>query len=164
MPVAEDELHATARAAARGDAAALRNLADYAWPPVVRYCRALMGGGTVGTDVAGQVFPEVVSCYRSDRDGGAPFLGYLCRSVGAALDRRPDRVSPPTTPMAVAVAALGPTAGHVLWLRTVEHLSVADTADALGLRIGEVRMWQHRALASIRRHIGSPAQARAGTG
>ena len=143
MPVAEDELHATARAAARGDAAALRNLADYAWPPVVRYCRALLGSGTVGTDVAGQVFPEVVSCYRSDRDGGTLFLGYLCRSVGAAL---------------------GPTAGHVLWLRTVEHLSVADTADALGLRMGEVRMWQHRALVSIRRHTGSAAQARAGTG
>lgn len=176
----EVELDELAAAAAMGDRAALERFLELIRTPVVRYCRARMGNGIgvqTAEDVAQDVLLTVCGALSRFRPGGTASMSFvygLARNKvvdairAGARDRSaptpivPDLVDDKPGPEASAISrtdvdelrrllGLLPPAHHeVLVLRIAMGLSAQETAVALGVTPGSVRLTQHRALNKLR--------------
>jgi RNA polymerase sigma-70 factor (ECF subfamily) len=79
---------------------------------------------------------------RPEPAGDDPYEGVVARLDGSALVVR-------------ALAHLTPDQRNVVLLRSVAHLSVAETADVLHKRAGAVKTLHRRGLAALARVVGS---------
>lgn len=135
-------------------------------------------------DVAQEVCMAVFTALPAFRREGKPFLAFvygICahkvadahraasRSRSLPMADVPDSVSTDAGPEQNAVAmctagavdellaALPESQQEILRLRVVVGLSAENTADALGMTAGSVRVAQHRALAKLRRLLAADA-------
>lgn len=178
--VVDEDVAATVRRAVAGDPAATADLVAHFHPAVHRYCRARLGrfAGSfdAADDVAQEVFVAVLAALPRFRDEGKPFaafvFGIAARKVAdaqRAAYRRPvpvaevpdgpsDGPDPDERLMRGADAAraralleyLTPDQREILLLRVAAGLSADDTAAALDMTPGAVRVAQHRALTRLR--------------
>ena len=128
------------------------------WPVVVRYCRGRIGrvaGSFVVADgVAREVCSVAFAALPEFRRRGGSFLSFaygiarreVGRGYGGAV-----AVAPGFSPE--LVEALPEEQREILVLRVVVGLSAEETADAVGMAPGAVRVAQHRALTELRRLV-----------
>ncbi|WP_353355043.1 sigma-70 family RNA polymerase sigma factor [Intrasporangium sp. DVR] len=163
-------------AAARDDL--LRRVRDLA----VRYARVRLGrfgAEDLAQDVAQEVCMAVLTAVPTYEERGLPFEAFVYRITArkvADVQRAamrgptpvgdvPDRVDEAPTPEAAAVVRdeaatalslmrrLPDAQREILILRVAVGLSTEETADALGMSTGAVRVAQHRALGRLRTMI-----------
>ncbi len=176
VPTVDAALVADAQA---GDKAAVNTLISLVRPMVFRYCRSRLANCPGGIDSADDVAQEVcLAVYRAlpgYQERGLPFnaLVFAIASHKVADAQRrygrlpvqlaeiPEQTEPSLTPEQQVVAAvnfrvaadlidqLPPRMRDVLILRA-SGLNAEDTAAALGIRAGAVRVAQHRAVARLR--------------
>jgi RNA polymerase sigma-70 factor (ECF subfamily) len=157
---------------------------------VLRYCLARLPAD-LADDVTQEVCLSVLVSLGRYEDRGLPFAAFAFRiaqrRVADAYRRTgrarlelmadvPDMVDL-TTPGPAELAEtreravvarqllllLPETQREVLLLRVAAGLSAQETAEALGLTAGNVRVLQHRALARLRRLVGVPVPAPTGS-
>jgi len=128
------------------------------WPVVVRYCRGRIGrvGGSfaVADGVAREVCSIAFGGLAEYRRRGGSFLAFVYgiavrevgREHGGAVASAPGF-------SAELVGALSAEQREILVLRVVVGLSAEETADAVGMAPGAVRVAQHRALTELRRLV-----------
>ncbi|MEV6627017.1 sigma-70 family RNA polymerase sigma factor [Amycolatopsis sp. NPDC051106] len=167
------------RSAMAGDPTATDTLLGLVRPAVLTYCRARLGGRNVrdsdAEDCAREVLLGVLRAlphYRYDADR---FLGFVYGiTAHKVVDARRRRTRDASSPVAhLAATQLSPSEdpegrervacllGHlaaqqrnIVVLRVLLGLSARDTATTLGMpSAGAVRVSQHRALSSLRRHV-----------
>ncbi|MEU4668123.1 sigma-70 family RNA polymerase sigma factor [Amycolatopsis sp. NPDC023774] len=149
--------------AAKGDREAMVQVLVTVRPLVVRYCRAWIGrrdgGFARADDLAQEVCLEVLRALPGHCAGDQPVLalvyGIAQQKVadlrrGArlvverqALDER----------MTDLMRVLPERQREILVLRVIIGLSAEETAEALGLTSGAVRVQQHRALSRLRKAL-----------
>jgi RNA polymerase sigma-70 factor (ECF subfamily) len=167
-----ERLEQQAQLAARGDRAAVEELLAATRPVVVRYCRA--GVGRVGQTftaadgVARKVCLAVLGGLSGYRAGGKSFLAFLyevaVREVGEARRRGPRgdggtvRLEGLPAQLAGLAEVLPVGQREVLLLRVGVGLSAEETADAVGMTPGAVRIAQHKALNELRRLTDTGSQ------
>ncbi len=138
-------------------------------------------------DVAQEVCMAVLTALPTFRHEGKPFLAFVygicahkvadahrvaARSRSHPVAEVPDAASDRSRPRAVAssptpprwsidemLATLPETQQEILRLRVVVGLSAEETAEALGMTAGAVRVSQHRALAKLRHLLSNDAAA-----
>lgn len=180
-----DDLAVLAGAAARGEPHAVDSLLRRINPFVMKYCRAHLGRQEKifsADDVAQEVCIAVLKALPSFRDQGRPFLAFV---YGIAAHKVADahrtaarnRVDPfpdvPDEPVLVGgpeqralqselagqmdrlLDTLPDKQREILVLRIVVGLSAEDTAEAVGMTAGAVRVTQHRALTRLRSVLSS---------
>ena len=164
-------------AARGGDREATDALIRELRPPILRYCLARLGPDRAD-DVTQEVCLSVLTSLERYEDRGLPFGAFAFRiaqrrvadahrSAGrsrddlvadipdTATDTAPGPAEVAETRELVAVARrlldeLPDTQREVVLLRVAAGLSAQETADALGLTAGNVRVLQHRALNKLR--------------
>jgi RNA polymerase sigma-70 factor (ECF subfamily) len=166
--------------AVAGDRGATADLVAHFHPAVHRYCRARLGrfAGSYGAadDVAQEVFVAVLAALPRFRDEGKPFAAFVFgiaahkvadaqRSayrrpvpVGELPDGPDDAPGPEDQLMRGAdvtraralLEYLTADQREILLLRVAAGLSAEETAAALNMTAGSVRVAQHRALARLR--------------
>jgi RNA polymerase sigma-70 factor (ECF subfamily) len=174
------DVAAVVRRAVAGDRSATSELLTWYRPAVLRYCRARLGrfSGSydAADDVAQEVFVAVLSALPRYRDEGKPFAAFVFGIAGykvADAQRAAYRTPVPVEcvpesadladgPEASALrsadadrvrALLDQLSEHqreLLTLRVAGELSAEETAAALGMTPGAVRVAQHRALQRLR--------------
>jgi RNA polymerase sigma-70 factor (ECF subfamily) len=145
------KLDLVAREAAKADVVALRELLAAIGPLVVRYCRAFFGrrNGSFGAadGLARDVCFSVLNALPDYSREGGSFLFLLheisSRTITGVLRHGTDEPPEP-------LAELTVTQREVLVLRVALGLSVAETAEALGLSPAKVRLVQRGAMAALR--------------
>ncbi|MFL6239932.1 MAG: RNA polymerase sigma factor ShbA [Actinomycetes bacterium] len=175
-----DTLTDTVRRAVAGDRGAIEQVVAHFHPAVHRYCRARLGrfAGSyeAADDVAQEVFVAVLGALPRFRDEGKPFAAFVFGIAGhkvadaqRAAYRRPtpvadlpdgpdDAEGPEESALRGVDAAraralleyLSPDQREILLLRVAAGLSAEDTAAAMNMSPGAVRVAQHRALARLR--------------
>ncbi|GLY35950.1 hypothetical protein Amsp01_019740 [Amycolatopsis sp. NBRC 101858] len=176
----KEDLDPLVKDASEGNPAATQRLLQLIEPIVVRYCRARMGGHDLSyvsaDDVAQDVCLAVLKTLPSYHDRGGSFL-YLIHAIAAnkvaeayrAVAR--DRCEPvPELPepavdnepetralhldlgarLGRLLTSLPKVQQEILTLRIAVGLSANETAEALGISPGNVRVTQHRALTRLR--------------
>ena len=131
---------------------------------VVRLATVMVGSSAIGEELAQDAFIRLMGAW--DRvQNPAGFLhttvANLCRThlKRTAHGKRitPDRVPADAGPVVdetwSALARLAPKYRVVLALRFYEDMSEAETAAALGLRLGTVKSQVHRGLAALRKEL-----------
>lgn len=176
----DDDVAALVPRAVAGDQGATAELVAHFHPAVHRYCRARLGrfAGSydAADDVAQEVFVAVLAALPRFRDEGKPFAAFVfgiaahkVADAQRAAYRRPapvpeipDQPDPGEGPedriMRSVDAArarallehLSAEQREILLLRVAAGLSAEDTAAALDMTPGAVRVAQHRALARLR--------------
>jgi RNA polymerase sigma-70 factor (ECF subfamily) len=166
--------------AVAGDRAAAADLVAHFHAAVHRYCRARLGrfAGSydAADDVAQEVFVAVLTALPRYRDEGKPFAAFVfgiaahkVADAQRASYRRPipvaevpdgpdDALGPEERALQLADAArahellayLNDDQREILLLRVAAGLSAEDTAAALDMSPGAVRVAQHRALTRLR--------------
>ena len=166
--------------AVTGDRDAAADLVAHFHPAVHRYCRARMGrfAGSydAADDVAQEVFVAVLTALPRYRDEGKPFAAFVfgiaahkVADAQRAAYRRPtpvadvpegpdDALGPEDHALRAAdaerahelLAYLNGDQREILLLRVAAGLSAEDTAAALDMTPGAVRVAQHRALTRLR--------------
>ena len=173
-----DVLRALVVRAQTGDAVAVDEIVRQIRPHVFRYVLARLADRSSAEDVTQEVAITVVSALPRYEDIGRPVLawvfGIAMRKVSEAhrsMRRRPEQPAealPETStsendlPEAAAVrmdtarrmaellATLPYPQDEIVRLRVAAGLSAEETAAALGMTAGAVRVAQHRALARLR--------------
>ncbi|MDX6285538.1 MAG: polymerase sigma-70 factor, subfamily [Frankiales bacterium] len=178
--VDDTDVAAVARRAVTGDAAATSELVTRYRPAVLRYCRARLGrfAGSydAADDVAQEVFVAVLSALPRYRDQGKPFAAFVFGIAGhkvadaqraayrlpVPVETIPDAADQSDGPEAsllrgadadrarALLAQLPEQQRELLTLRVAVGLSADETAAALGMTPGAVRVAQHRALQRLR--------------
>jgi RNA polymerase sigma-70 factor (ECF subfamily) len=174
-----DDLAPLIREAGNGNSGAVAELLHMIGPVVVRYCRARMGGRDLSyfyaDNVAQDVCVAVLKALPDYQDRGGSFL-YLVHAIAAEkvadAQGTGDGDGPASVPLEGPVGESGPN-GHalhldlgarlgklvatlppvqqeILALRIAVGLSASETAEALGVSAGNVRVTQHRALTRLR--------------
>lgn len=168
-------------ASREGDRAATEQLMASVHRLALRYARARLGpfggAGEVAQDAAQEVCVAVLTALPRYVDKGAPFEAFVyaiaSRKVADAqrfamrqptpTDEVPDQVDDSAGPEQRALAAddasrlwalmdrLSDTQRELLTLRVAVGLSAEETAQALGMTAGAVRVAQHRALGRLRK-------------
>ncbi|MGZ3143122.1 sigma-70 family RNA polymerase sigma factor [Lentzea chajnantorensis] len=165
-----------------GDRGAVAKLLEAIRPMIVRYCRSRVRGTTSADDVAQEVCLAVLTSLPSYRDQGRPFLAFVygiaSHKVADAhraaarnrseptsdLPESADRAAGPeqravdgdlSRRMARLLEVLPDKQREIVRLRVVVGLSAEETAEAVGSTPGAVRVAQHRALARLRKEVGS---------
>lgn len=186
---AQVSLRDLAAAARDGDAAATNDLMAAVHQLAVRYARGRLGrfpaAADAAADAAQEVCVAVLTALPRYADRGAPFEAFVYRvaankvaDVQRGVIRRPtptddipDAVDDAPGPEDHAVAGeqsgriwalldrLSPQHREILTLRVAVGLSAEETADALGMSAGAVRVAQHRALGRLRGFLGDDAGA-----
>lgn len=171
---------AVASAAMAGDAAALEELMVGVRDRAFRYARARLGrfpgAASAAEDAAQEVCIAVLTSLARYNERGVPFEAYvysICARKVADVQRAAMRIPLPTDELPEDVdLAAGPEeraiAGaeadevwallhelpshqrELLTLRVAVGLSAEETAQALGMTAGAVRVAQHRALTRLR--------------
>lgn len=181
-------LSALAQAARSHDQGAMEQFMARVRQIALRYARARLGSfGAVdlAQDVAQEVCVAVLSALPTYTDRGAPFEAFVyavssnkVRDVQRSLSRSPQPVAetPDTVderpgPEADAIARddlqtvyalladLPEAQREILVLRVAVGLSADETAAAMGMTPGAVRVAQHRALTALRRRVADPISA-----
>ncbi|WP_168583308.1 RNA polymerase sigma factor ShbA [Gephyromycinifex aptenodytis] len=177
---ASSVLAAHACAAREGDASALEALMVGVRERAYRYARARLGrfphAAGAAEDAAQEVCIAVLTSLSRYDERGVPFEAYvysICARKVADVQRSvyrqpvptedvPDRVDFEAGPEEIAIAgsqadeawslmqSLPPHQRELLTLRVAVGMSAEETAEALGMTAGAVRVAQHRALARLR--------------
>jgi RNA polymerase sigma-70 factor (ECF subfamily) len=183
MDVPSEELAALAVAAKRGDARSRDALIRVIRPVVLRYVLARGLGDHDAEDVTQEVCVAVLQAVDRWRDEGRPVWAVvfaIVRNKLADLGRRQGRqketlvddmtvhdaarhespaeiVERDESAAGVAdlLESLPPTQRDVLMLRVIAGLTCAETAEALGLTAGSVRVIQYRGMTALRKRLGS---------
>ncbi|MGH3763186.1 sigma factor-like helix-turn-helix DNA-binding protein [Actinophytocola sp.] len=139
-------------AALEAEPRAIERLLTAIRPIVVRYCRARLGSVdgsfAAADDVAREICLAVLSSLPGYPDDGRPFLAFLHEIVVETLSRDAgDRAGAP-------LDSLPAIQRDIVILRTVVGLSTEETAEAVGMSPGGVRLAQHRALRRLRTTAG----------
>src|SRR4051812_27715901 len=174
------DVAAVVRRAMAGDAAATTDLVTRFRPGVLRYCRARLGrfAGSydVADDAAQEVFVAVLSALPRYRDEGKPFAAFVYGIAAfkvadaqraayrhpVPVEQLPDAPDPADGPeesllrlvdadrARALLGRLPEQQRELLTLRVAAGLSAEETAAALGMTPGAVRVAQHRALQRLR--------------
>ncbi len=175
-------------AAQRGDPAHVEELMARVQLIAYRYCRGRLVRDSrtaqLADDVAQEICVAVYAALSGYRDRGRPFEAFvhgiashkvadaqrtLIRSA-IPMDELPEVADQENTPEDHAVhtsemhrahgllADLPGSLREVVLLRVASGLSAEETARALGMTAGAVRVAQHRALTRMRRHLRAPRQ------
>ncbi|HET7475104.1 MAG TPA: RNA polymerase sigma factor ShbA [Dermatophilaceae bacterium] len=173
-------MHALSAQAIAGDQAATERLMAVVSAMALRYARARLGAVGIAADAAQDVAQEVclavLRALPRYHQRGVPFEAFVytiasrkvadvqrsLRSMPLLTGEVPDDLDPTTGPEDRAVAADAYARAHalisrlpamqreLLTLRIAVGLSADETAQALGMTPGAVRVAQHRALARLR--------------
>ena len=176
----DDDVAALVTRAVAGDHGATADLVAHFHPAVHRYCRARLGrfAGSydAADDAAQEVFAAVLAALPRFRDEGKPFAAFVfgiaahkVADAQRAAYRRPTPVAevpdgpdesagPEDRLLRGADAAraralleyLSPEQREIVLLRVGAGLSAQETAAAMDMTAGAVRVAQHRALARLR--------------
>lgn len=151
---AGNEWENAARQAATGDPKAVERLLSLVVPIAVRYCRARLGGRDLAYLSADDVAQEVCLAvlHALPYYEGGPFLRVV-HSIAeekVADAQKPAYGVDPATRAAKLLGRLDPREREIVILRILVGLSVVETAEALGISAGAVRVGQHRALNRLR--------------
>lgn len=186
-PSTESALTGLARQARAGDPAGLEALMSRVRQIAVRYSRARLGSfgaHDLAQDAAQEVCVAVLTALPSYVDRDVPFEAFvysiaahkvhdLQRTLfrhGDPVAEPPDRVDEAPTPeeraladdtVARAMELMADLPGHqreILVLRVAVGMSSEETAAALGMSPGAVRVAQHRALTALRDRMDELAQ------
>jgi RNA polymerase sigma-70 factor (ECF subfamily) len=165
-----------------GDQQALAELYDLYFPRIYRYILARTGNPAEAEDVTEEVFIRVLGAISGFQWRQAPFAAWLFRIAHNQFisHTRKNGMRRQETPLAASVAdqspdplirvedrlyfeqifdvarALPQAQREVLWLRFAVGLSVNDTARALGKREGNVKVLQHKAIATLQKLLARP--------
>ncbi|WP_051791496.1 sigma factor-like helix-turn-helix DNA-binding protein [Amycolatopsis jejuensis] len=161
------ELDQAVAAARTGDPDAIAALLKLIRPTAVRYCRARIGDrdltGVSADDIAQEVCLTVLKSLPDFEKRGGSFL-YLVRSIAAnkvadafraaGIDEHWSPVSELEPRVRQMLASLPPLYQEVLRLRIIVGMTATETAAALGISAGAVRVTQYRALTRLRTLMG----------
>lgn len=144
-----DDLRLNLRPSLEGDPRAIERLLATFRPLVARYCRARLGDTGSSYAAADRVAQEACLAVLSALPGypsqSRPFLAFVyeiaAKTVSRAPRNRPDH----------PLDALPPAQRDVVILRTLVGLSTEETAEAVGMSPGGVRLAQHKALQVLRK-------------
>jgi RNA polymerase sigma-70 factor (ECF subfamily) len=161
----KEDLDPLVKDAGEGNPAAIHSLLQMIEPVVVRYCRARMGGRDLSylsaDDVAQEVCLAVLKALPDYQDRGGSFL-YLVHAIAAnkvadayravARDRSETHALHLDLGARLGrlLASLPRVQQEILTLRIAVGFSAQETAEALGISAGNVRVTQHRALTRLR--------------
>jgi RNA polymerase sigma-70 factor (ECF subfamily) len=182
MDIPSEELAALAIAAQRGDAVSRDALIRVIRPAVLRYVLGRGLSNHDADDVTQEVCVAVLSAIDRWRDEGRPVWAIVFAIVRNKLaDRgrqqvrqkealyedmtvhdRPRHDTPAelverdesAAGVSDLLNSLPPTQRDVLMLRIIAGLSCAETAEALGLAAGSVRVIQYRGMTALRKRLG----------
>lgn len=164
-----------------GHPLAIRALLEVIRPAVVRYCRARMNGQTISSltadDVAEEVCVTVLTALPRYHGTGDSFLRFVYaiannkvtdgrraaqRDIRTGLARLQEpagielcshHARDLQSRLSGSLGALTKTQQEVITLRMMVGLSGRETAEALGLAPGAVRVIQHQAIARMRQQL-----------
>jgi RNA polymerase sigma-70 factor (ECF subfamily) len=181
VDVPSQELTALAVAISRGDLTAREALIKVVRPAVLRYVLARQVAEHDAQDLAQDICLAVLKALACYRDEGRPVWALVFSIVrnklvdrGRQQARRNESLCDDMTMHDVAhhdspaelfeqdeaaagvsamLAALPTTQREVLTLRIIVGLSCIETAEAIGLTPGSVRVIQHRAMTALRRQL-----------
>jgi RNA polymerase sigma-70 factor (ECF subfamily) len=143
-----DDLRLNLRASLEGDPRAIERLLATFRPFVARYCRARLGGANGTYAAADRVAQAACLAVLSALPGypaqSRPFLAFVYDITADTVSRTPR--TRPDHPL----DALPPAQRDVVILRTLVGLSTEETAEAVGMSPGGVRLAQHKALQVLR--------------
>lgn len=172
-----------AAAARNGDQAATDQLMGAVYQLAVRYARARLGtfpgARDAAQDAAQEVCVAVLTSLPRYSDRGLPFEAFVYRIASHKVadvqrgvmrravptDEIPDEADTAATPEDHALLndqasevwklmeRLSPQHREIVTLRVAVGMSAEETADALGMTPGAVRVAQHRALARLRKMV-----------
>lgn len=181
------QVTALAQRALAGESGAVDTLLGEIRPKVVRYCRGRLwrhdGRYDVADDVAQEVCMAVLSALPNYRDMGRPFMAFVygiaahkvadAKRSGMRIDVPirdiPDSAEEAPGPEECALRLsdaqearkllemLPEQQRELILLRVGAGLSAEETAKALGMTAGAVRVQQHRSLAKLRALAGQAA-------
>ncbi|MDE9367175.1 RNA polymerase sigma factor ShbA [Luteipulveratus sp. YIM 133132] len=187
--VAQVPLGDLAAAAREGDQAATDQLMGAVHQLAVRYARARLGAfsgaADAAQDAAQEVCVAVLTALPRYADRGVPFEAFVYRIASHKVadvqrgvmrrpvptDEVPDRVDTGAGPEDEALRSdqaaqvwslmdrLSPQHREILTLRVAVGMSAEETAQALGMTAGAVRVAQHRALARLRDLVDTDDQS-----
>ncbi len=169
--------------AAAGDALAFAEIYDAYAPRVRRFLRHQTADIDLAEELLQRTFVKMIEALPRYRQRGLPFGAWVFRiarnalidhrrtshpavSLDVAADLADDRSAAAGDPVLAAERAddrarlctaldkLPPDQRDVLVWRFFANLTPAETAALMGRSNGAVRILQHRALASLRRHLG----------
>lgn len=183
----QEPLRSLAVRAQQGDRAAVDELMGAVSQLAQRYARARLGGFAGARDAADDAAQEVCMAVLTSlpkyTDRGLPFEAFVYRIASNNLadvqrgvlrsavptDDVPDREDPGVGPEDQAVILdqagrmrellerLSPQHREIVTLRVAVGMSAEETAQALGMTPGAVRVAQHRALARLRKMVAPEA-------
>lgn len=183
MDVPTEELTSLALAAKQGDEGSREALIRLIRPAILRYVLARGLSDHDADDVTQDVCVAVLAAVDRWRDEGRPVWAVvfaitrhkladrgrhqarhreaLCDDMSA--HDRPGHDGPAeaieedeaAAGVSALLDALPPTQRDVLLLRVIAGLSCAETAEALGLTVGSVRVIQYRGMTALRRRMTS---------
>ncbi|HLF72656.1 MAG TPA: RNA polymerase sigma factor [Dehalococcoidia bacterium] len=161
---------------ARLDGAAWEAVFDANYDGIQRFAYVRTGDWSLAEEIAAETFAEAARSIHQFEYRGIPFAGWLYRIarnvVVDALKRRRRRPSVSLEVVEESAAAegqdfenradlgramrlLSPDQQTVLVLRFMNDCSLAETADATGKSVDAVKQLQRRAIAALRRCLGS---------
>ena len=153
---------------------AWQQLFDGYYQKMYRFAYARTGDASASEEIASEVFAAAANGIGRYKPTGAPFAAWLYRIArnltADHLDRLRRRPSVPLEDIDVASAAwdgsvedaadiskalaqLTSEQQEVIVLRFFNDASLQEVAEALGKSVGAVKLLQHRALGSLRRHL-----------
>lgn len=172
-----------------GDGAATDHLMAFVHQIALRYARGRLGRHSSATDAAADAAQEVcvavLTALPRYVERGLPFEAFVYRIAANKVadvqrsvmrspqptDEVPESVDVTPGPEAVALAGeqadrlwgllgrLSPQHREILTLRVAVGMSAEETAQALGMTAGAVRVAQHRALARLRTLLPKTGEA-----
>jgi RNA polymerase sigma-70 factor (ECF subfamily) len=180
----EKELADLVPLAVDGNRRAVQDILRSIYPQVLRYCRARIGGGRHPTaeDVTQEICLAVATSIATYVDKGRPFMAYVYgiafnkvtdahRAMGRdrtlPTEEVPDSVDNSDNPEEFALVSdgsnrvrslldtLSDKARNIVILRVFVGLSAEETAEVVDSTPGAVRVAQHRALAQLRKAVGT---------
>ncbi|MDO4910110.1 MAG: sigma-70 family RNA polymerase sigma factor [Corynebacterium sp.] len=184
MNEVEKELGQLVPLASSGDRKALQRILEIIYPLVTRYARARISGGKTPTaeDVAQEICMAVATAIPNYQDQGRPFMAFVygiasnkvadahrayARDVSSPTEEVPDTEADYGQPEENALVmdgsnnvrrlldVLSEKSREIVILRVFVGLSAEETAEIVGSTPGAVRVAQHRALATLRKHLGT---------
>jgi len=160
------------------DPAAWQQLFDEYYRKMYSFAYVRTGDATAAEDIAAEVFVAAAKGIASYKPTGAPFASWLYRVArnltADHLEHRRKRPSVPldtvelashawdnsvddATDIARALTHLTREQQEVIVLRFFNDCSLQDAAEAMGKKVGAIKLLQHRALAALRRHMSPGA-------